>query len=213
MEHSNKTFAQRLRVLMHEYDMVAKDLSTNLHIDLSTIYRYLDETRLPKYDTILALVEIFNVSADFLLGITDCKDILQVHEPILEVPVLKAFKAKDCILDERNIERYLTIPKDRFEHAKNLFAVKVNDDVMRPRLYEGDIVIVDRAAPVKNADLGVFCIGDEEAVIREFIKTTDGFVLNSHNPLKKPIFYSFDEIQQLPIIAIGKVVEVITFMK
>lgn len=206
-------FGKRLNNLMELKNLNQKELSKKLFITSSALSNYIVGKRIPQTETLLKISEFFNVSLDYLFGITNCKDIMQVHEPILEVPVLKSFKAKDNILDEKNIERHLTIPKDRFEHAKNLFAVKVNDDVMRPRLYEGDIVIVDRAAPVKNADLGVFCIGNEEAVIREFIKTTDGFVLNSHNPLKKPIFYSFDEIQQLPIIAIGKVVEVITFMK
>lgn len=214
MENIDKTFAQRLRALMYKYDITQKELSTKLKVDVSTVYRYLDETRVPKYDVLLLLTEIFNVSADYLLGITNCKDILQVHEPILEVPVLKGFKAKDNMLDEKNIERYLTIPKDRFEHSQNLFALKINDDVMRPRLYEGDIVIVERNAPLKDGDLGVFCIGDNEACIREFLKTdSHGFVLNRFNPLLPPRFFNLDAIQQKPILTIGKVVEVITFMK
>lgn len=209
----NNIFGQRLENIMEENNVKQSEMCEKLFVSSGTMSNYITGKRMPRIETLLEISKLFNVSLDYLFGLTNCRDIFQVHEPILEVPVLKAFKAKDNILDEKNIERYLTIPKDRFEHAKNLFAVKVNDDVMRPRLYEGDIVIVDRAAPVKNADLGVFCIGNSEACIREFIKTTDGFVLNSHNPLKKPIFYSFDEIQQLPIIAIGKVVEVITFMK
>lgn len=213
MNYLEKTFSQRLRILMSERDITPKELSSRLHVDLSTIYRYLDNTRLPKYDTILELTSIFDVSADYLLGISNCKDIVKIHEPILEVPVLKGFKAKDNIYDEKNIERYLTIPKDRFEHSNNLFALKINDDAMRPRLYEGDIVIVQRNEPLNNGDLGVFIIGDNDACIREYLNTGNGWLLNRLNPLCPPRHYTLDEIQQKPILCIGKVVESLTFFK
>lgn len=207
-------FGKRLNNLMELKNLNQKELSKKLFITSSALSNYIVGKRIPQTETLLKISEFFNVSLDYLFGITNCKEITQVHEPILEVPVLKGFKAKDNILDEKNIERYLTIPKDRFEHSQNLFALRINDDVMRPRLYEGDIVIVERNAPLKDGDLGVFCIEDNEACIREFLKTdSHGFVLNCFNPLLPPRFFNLDAIQQKPILIIGKVVEVITFMK
>lgn len=208
------SFSERLRFLMKENNISPNELVKKIPTNLSSLYRYLDGSGLPKYETLYALSQAFDVSVDYLMGFTSCKDILHVHEPILEVPVLKGFKAKDNILDEKNIERYLTIPKDRFEHSQNLFAMRINDDVMRPRFYEGDIVIVERNAPINDGDLGVFIIGEQDACIREYLSAgNNGWLLNRFNPLKPPKYYSLDDIQQKPILYIGKVVESITFFE
>lgn len=209
----NNIFGKRLENIMEENNITQAEMCNKLFVTSGTMSNYVTGKRIPRPETLLKISEMFNVSLDYLFGLTNCKDIVQVHEPILEVPVLKGFKAKDTILDEKNIERYLTIPKDRFEHSNNLFALKINDDAMRPRLYEGDIVIVQRNEPLNDGDLGVFIIGDNEACIREYLNTGNGWLLNRFNPLCPPRHYTLDEIQQKPILCIGKVVESLTFFK
>lgn len=213
MKADYSIFSQRLKNLIYECELSQRDLADKILVNESTVSRYLDGTRLPKYEVLKAISDFFDVSIDYLFGLTNCRDIIKVHEPIIEVPILQSFKAKDNILDEKNIESYLTIPKIRFKNSDNLFALKINDDAMRPRLYEGDIVIVQRNEPLNNGDLGVFTIGDNEACIREYLNTGNGWLLNRLNPLCPPRHYTLDEIQQKPILCIGKVVESLTFFK
>ena len=64
-------FAQCLSNLMNEHSLKAPALAKILHTDRSNITRYLRGERFPLYRGFIALIEYFNVSADYMLGLDD----------------------------------------------------------------------------------------------------------------------------------------------
>ena len=65
------TFGERLKHLMEEKEVTQKEVSENLNIANSTFNGYANDYREPDFSTLAALAKYFEVSVDYLLGITD----------------------------------------------------------------------------------------------------------------------------------------------
>ena len=61
----------RLQELMIQRDIKAVDLAKEIGISPSTVGRYLQGMRLPSFSHFVKLLEFFNCSADFLIGLID----------------------------------------------------------------------------------------------------------------------------------------------
>lgn len=66
-------FAQRLKSLRKEAKMSQKDLADRIFSAQNTISNWETGTREPNFETFKKLVKLFNVSADYLLGIEETK--------------------------------------------------------------------------------------------------------------------------------------------
>lgn len=64
-------FGERLRLLREESDLTVEQLAEKLGTVKQTISKYENGQREPKYETLLKIAEIFNVSIDYLFGRTN----------------------------------------------------------------------------------------------------------------------------------------------
>lgn len=61
----------RLQELMIQQDINATDLAKRLGVEVSTVTRYLKGERLPSFAYFIKLLDTFECSADFLMGLID----------------------------------------------------------------------------------------------------------------------------------------------
>ncbi len=66
-----KTFAERLKYLRNEKELSQRQLAILLNINYKAVQRWENETNTPNAEAIVLLAKYFNVSADYLLGLTD----------------------------------------------------------------------------------------------------------------------------------------------
>lgn len=66
-------FSLRLENLIEENDITQRQLSTELHIATTTLNGYVNNHREPDFHTLVRLAHYFDVSTDYLLGLTDEK--------------------------------------------------------------------------------------------------------------------------------------------
>ena len=64
-------FCERLKVIRKESDMTQKDVYEKLGISANGYASYEQGRTEPNIDTLIKLCRIFEVSADYLLGLTD----------------------------------------------------------------------------------------------------------------------------------------------
>ena len=62
---------ERLKELRIERGLKLKDVAEALHVTIRTISRYEDGSREPSVEFIVKFCKLYEVSADYLLGITD----------------------------------------------------------------------------------------------------------------------------------------------
>lgn len=83
---------EQLSELMKEHNLTPILLADKIGVTRNTVTRYLSGVRLPSFDVFVKLLETFNCSADFLLGLTDFTPENSVfHYPI--PPFNERFKA------------------------------------------------------------------------------------------------------------------------
>lgn len=88
------------------------------------------------------------------------------------------------------------------------FALQVKGDSMLPKLEEGDVVIVKKQADVETGDIAIVLVNGDEATIKQVKKVNGGIMLYGFNPdVYEPHFYSNQQIEELPVRILGKVVE------
>lgn len=62
-----------IKMLLYENGMKSKDLANALNIEPATVSRYLNGNRIPTLVFLVAVCDLFDVSLDFLVGLSDNK--------------------------------------------------------------------------------------------------------------------------------------------
>jgi repressor LexA len=73
---------------------------------------------------------------------------------------------------------------------------------------DGDTVIVRKQDYIDNGQIAIVLVDGEEAIAKEVKETPEGIVLIGHNAaVYSPHFYSRQEIEELPVQIIGRVLQ------
>ena len=75
MNFNIEKFSYRLTVLLDENNMTQTQLAEKVGTSNVTICRYLTCERLPRLDVVTKIASVFNVSLDYLLGLSDDKNV------------------------------------------------------------------------------------------------------------------------------------------
>lgn len=98
------TFIVNLRMLIESRGLTLRDFCADVGIPASTVSRYLNEDREPKFSNVIKIAEYFNVSIDWLVGVTG-KRIDVLPEDIQDVVFLYSLASDD---DRRVIRTLLS---------------------------------------------------------------------------------------------------------
>lgn len=197
-----------LKRLREEKEMTQAELGKALEISPSAIGMYEQGRRTPDIPTLKKIASYFNVSLDYLLGNAPAKTVQQkttgrgVRIPVLgRVVAGIPIEAVEEILDYEEITPELAATGE-------FFALQVKGDSMLPKLEEGDVVIVKKQEDVETGDIAIVLVNGDEATIKQVKKVNGGIMLYGFNPdVYEPHFYSNQQIQELPVRILGKVIE------
>lgn len=73
-------FGVRLEHLLEERELTQRQVSDDLHIAATTLNGYIKGNREPDYGTLIRIAEYFDVSIDYLLGVTNIRK--STEEPL-----------------------------------------------------------------------------------------------------------------------------------
>ena len=196
-------FQLNLKKLREEHKLSQAKLAKILGVAQSTVGMWESGKNKPEYNTLVKLAEIFNVSTDYIVG----NDRPLPEGAIgVKIPVLGDIAAGIPITAIQDIIDYEEITEEMAATGE-FFALRVNGDSMEPKISKGDVVIVRQQSDVDNGDVAVVLINGDTATLKRIKKRPEGIMLVSTNPNYEPMFYSNREINDLPVIVLGKVVE------
>ena len=200
-------FGQRLKALRAAHRISQKDLAAQLFVSPQAVGKWEREEATPNPETLAKLSEIFDVSADYLLG----REINQNVSPAshaLRVPVLGVIQAgvpMDAIEDILDWEE---VPAAWGSGGRQYFGLRVKGDSMYPKYLEGDTVILRKDSACDSGDdCAVLVNGDAATLKQVFLREGGSVELRPVNPTYPPRTYSPAEIESLPVQVIGVVVE------
>lgn len=89
MDFDVEKFSYRLTVLLDDNNMTQTQLAQKIGTSNVTICRYLTCERIPRLDVVTKIASVFNVSLDYLLGLSEDKTIQNFEEnPDFSVDIL-----------------------------------------------------------------------------------------------------------------------------
>lgn len=154
----------------------------------------------PDKNSIVILSEIFNVSADTIMGL----------EPRSEkknlIPVLGYVRAGIPLEAVQEILDYEEISESMAASGEH-FALRITGNSMEPRICDGDVVIVRRQSDVDSGDIAVVLVNSMDATVKKIIKKGTSISLVPFNPNYDVTIFTAQEIASLPVTIVGKVVE------
>jgi len=158
--------------------------------------------QVPVLYTISCLAKVFNVSIDYLNGNGAAK----TKGKGVSIPVLGYVRAGIPIETVEEILDYEEISQE-MASAGEYFGLKIKGDSMEPKISEGDVVIVRKQNIVENGELAVVLVNGNDATVKKFYMNENGVSLISTNPTYDPFYYNKEQVENLPVQIIGKVVE------
>lgn len=117
-------FGRRLRTLLEEHDMEGKDFAKAMHVQPPTVSNWMNGNRFPKEDVLLNIASFFNVTTDYLLGISDLKNPSNINLNISLSNLLK--KA----IGDKDIYEFSKLTNIKKSIIKDL--LNGNNDIVNP---------------------------------------------------------------------------------
>lgn len=179
------------------------DFAKMLGVSQATVSGWESEKYQPDRDTLIKMASYFDVSVDYLIGNSPVK---KEKKKGVQIPVLGEVRAGYPMEAVENIIDYEEIDED-MAHRGEFFALRIKGDSMEPKFSEGDVVIVRKQETADSGDIVVALVNGDSATIKKLKRHQNGITLVPSNSAYEPMYYSNEEIMELPVNILGKVVE------
>lgn len=215
MADSTKSVGKLIYNRRTELGITQKEVADFVGVSEATVSRWesghIDNMR---RDRIAALSKILRLSPLAIMGIddTDLSSHLPNMVPIdartFRVPIVGRVAAGRPIVVDEEIIGYEYIDNKYSKDGHEYFGLRIVGNSMEPTIMDGDIVIVRRQRYVENGEIAIVLIDGEEATAKEVKESAEGLTLIGHNAaVYTPHFYSAEEVKNLPVQIIGRVVQ------
>lgn len=191
------SFSSVLKGLRTDNKLTQKELAEKLGLATSTVGMYERGEREPDFITLEKIAAFFRVDPNTLLG---------KSKAAIKIPVLGKVAAGYPITAVENILDYEEISSEMASSGEYV-ALQIKGSSMEPRMYEGDVVIVRLQESIEHGEIAVVMVDGGEATVKKVQLQKNGIMLQPFNPSFEPIFYSREDIENIPVRIFGKVVE------
>jgi len=208
---------ERIKQARENKEIDQVDLAGRVGVVARTLQRWEKGEQVPGGDDLMELAKATGARAEWLLTgegemyftpVTP-PNVIQLHREkltkgiqLVNIPVLSSVPAGKtaAMFHPEHVERYVTVDNIR---DPNAFALVVKGTSMSPKIEDGDIVVVSPRHEVRNGDICVIRVNDEDVLKK--IKLEEQYVhLIPLNPVFEPV-----TVRKRDITFIWKVVKVI----
>ncbi len=194
----------RLKSLREQRKLTQSEVAKIIGVKRSTYTRWEVGTSDPK-NYLDKLADFYKVSMDYLDSGKERAE--KTNNPdVVRVPVLGRVAAGIPIEAIQEVDDWEEIYHPGAGDDK-FFALRIHGQSMEPRLYEGDTVIIRKQDYFNDGDMCVVLV-ETAATVKLVQKHPDGILLRGYNEAAyRPHFYTAKQVQELPIIILGVVIE------
>lgn len=195
-------FSENLQRLMDERGKTRNDISFETGIKYPTICEWLNKRKYPRIDKIQLLADYFGVGKTDLIDKRNSITPSKAHR----IPVYGKVAAGIPLEMVEDIIDYEEIPA-KWGDPSDFFCLQIKGSSMRPKIDDGDVVVVKKQEDAETGNIVIASINGEEATCKKLRKTENGIFLMPTNNDYEPMFYSNEDIKSLPVHILGRVVE------
>lgn len=201
------TKGERLTLLREKMGLSQTEASNLINVSKQTLYKYENDkiTNIPS-DKIEALAKLYRTTPSYIMGWND-DSANKGKNSTFRIPVLANVAAGIPIEAIEDIVDWEE-SNDLTGSEKDYFGLKVKGDSMEPRILNGDTLIVRKQPTADSGQTVVVLVNGDEGCVKKLKWTDSGMMLISNNTSYDPMFFTSDEIENLPVRIVGRVVEV-----
>lgn len=203
----------RLQKAMAIRNMKQVDLCEKTGISKSKISQYVRGDHAPKLDAVYKLAKALSVEEAWLMGYDIPMEAPRLPSNAMpvndtyKIPLLGRVAAGQPLFDEGNVAGEVFVDPSMVPGDAKLFALKVKGDSMSPKILDGDTLIVKEQPDADDGEIVIVTVNGDEGTCKKIQRYPGSLKLISLNPTYDPIIYTWEEVEQLPVRIVGKVIE------
>ncbi len=198
---------QKIRELRRKNKLTQSQLANMLHVTSGSVGMWETDKREPDLQMLNKIATQFNVSIDYLLGKDEPGVINKSYSRIPVYGTIPAGVPTEMI-DNSFIEDYEDIDINLTKGGKQYFGLKVKGNSMSPIFLNGDVLILRKQDTCENGQYCAVSINHTECTFKKVVLKANGITLQPINPSFEPLFFTNQEIAELPITILGVAIEV-----
>lgn len=189
-----KNLSKRLKLYRKKSSLNQNQVAEYLgYKSFTTIQKWEDGTSQPSIEILDRLCQLYQVPFEVLVN---------GAPPIVNIPILGVVAGGTPIYATQEVLGSHMETIDQSDY----FYLKVQGDSMKDaRICDGDEILVQSQNQIENGQIGVVLVG-EEATVKRIYQTKKGIRLVPENQEFQETKYTLREIEELPVIILGKVV-------
>lgn len=186
----------------YRYQLTNEEIAQQMGVTKSTVGRWISgEVKRLKDDTLLRMNEVLGY---------DIEPIIKGSTIHLKRPILGYAKAGYNMFGDENYMGDEEITEEDFYRGDYFLRIQ-GDSMIGSGIMDGDLAFIKQCSSVASGDIAVVMIGGEEVTVKKIIKKPDMLVLEATNPQVENRYFSQQEVAELPVKIIGKVIYTKTY--
>ena len=186
----------------YRHQLTNDEIAAQLGVTKSTVSRWISgDVKRIQEETLSRLNALLGYNID---------PIIKGKSVHLKRPILGYAKAGYDMYAQENYMGDEEVTEEDFYKGDYFLQIQ-GDSMIGSGIMDGDLALIKKCSTVSSGEIAVVMIGDDEVTVKKVIKKPDMLVLEATNPLTENRYFSQQEIQQLPIRIIGKVIYTKTY--
>ena len=186
----------------YRHQLTNDEIAAQLGVTKSTVSRWISgDVKRIQEETLSRLNALLGYNID---------PIIKGKSVHLKRPILGYAKAGYDMYAQENYMGDEEVTEEDFYKGDYFLQIQ-GDSMIGSGIIDGDLALIKQCSTVSSGEIAVVMIGDDEVTVKKVIKKPDMLVLEATNPLTENRYFSQQEIQQLPIRIIGKVIYTKTY--
>ena len=189
--------AEILRQRKEQLGLTVEDLMREVGVSRATLFRWMagTTTRIPS-SKLEKLAAVLQTSVDHLTG---------MDETSIMKPILGTVKAGYDLFAEENILGYEEVSEKESQLGDYYLRVQ-GDSMTGSRIYDNDLLYIKACDYVESGQIAIVIIAHQEVTVKKVIWKQDMMILEATNPNYENRYYTKEEVNELPVQIIGRVV-------
>lgn len=206
---------ERIKQLRLREGLTLKEVAKSLGISEATAQRYENENGIKNipYESLEKYAALFGVSPSYFMGWDSKQENNESKKSVARIPVLGYVAAGIPIEEIEDIVDWEEIPAEWLRGGKKYFGLVLRGDSMEPRMYDGDVVIVQKQDDAESGEYVIAAVNGDHATCKRLMKYRDSIALVSLNSKYNPMIFTNEEVQEKPVTILGVVREIRGKMK
>lgn len=196
---------QKIKQLRKAHKLTQEELAKILDVKPTAVSAWELGRNKPLMDKLDMMAHYFGVPISYFFEENQIKR-SKNHIHFVKLPIVGAISCGNGAIAYEDIEGYEDVPSSWLNGGEYFFLRAKGDSMINARIMDGDLLLIRRQDDVENGDIAAVLI-DDEAVLKRVYKTDDTIILQSENPMYKPIILNKNDMKDVRII--GKLKKVV----